>query len=79
MDRQVEANHPLVQPMTEPMFEVHSREGHVWKIYESGRIDGFPRDVWIINRLFPLLSALRSGIMYPHTIAVSDQHPEPVP
>jgi len=78
MDRKVEPNHPLLQPITEAIFEVHSRDGHTWKIYENGKIEGFPRDVWIVNNIFLRLCSLRSGIMYPDTVVVPGQGSEPV-
>lgn len=32
-------------------FEVKSPDGHVWKIYADGRIEGFPEGSVIFNRI----------------------------
>lgn len=32
-------------------FEVRSPDGHVWKIYEDGRTEGFPAGSVIFNRI----------------------------
>ena len=35
-------------------FEVHQRNGNVWKVYANGKIEGFPDECFIINRI-PLM------------------------
>ena len=50
-----------LQIMEKPAFEVHGRDGHVWKIYPNGMTEGFLDDHWIINRIptmFRLVGAL---------------------
>ena len=47
---------------TTPLFELRGQNGHVWKLYENGRIEGFPDGTVIINRAVPLIGALRSRI-----------------
>lgn len=42
------------EPLETPVFEVHGQDGHVWKVYENGRTEGFPEGSLILNRLFVL-------------------------
>lgn len=44
------------------LFELHGKDGHIWKLYEDGQIEGFPVGTVIINRATPLLTFLRSKI-----------------
>lgn len=44
------------------LFELIGQNGHIWKLYENGKIEGFPEGTVIINRAMPLLVALRSRI-----------------
>lgn len=39
----------------EPAFVIWTAD-HVWKIYRSGRVEGFPEGAAIVNRI-PLLTA----------------------
>ena len=58
--REVLSEYHTPEVITEPVFEIHSSDGEQsWKIYESGEIEGFPEDVWIINRVIPLTGMLR--------------------
>lgn len=42
------------------LFELCSPDGHVWKLYENGKIEGFPERTLVINYAAPVLDALRS-------------------
>lgn len=61
MDDSVRENDPLAI-MEKPAFEVHGLDGHVWKIYPDGMIEGFPEDgSFVINRIpvmFHIVDAL---------------------
>lgn len=37
--------------MEQAAFEVRSPDGHVWKVYEDGRIEGFPVGCVVFNRI----------------------------
>jgi hypothetical protein len=39
--------------MREPIFEVHSPDGDVFRIWADGRIDGFPPGSMVLNRAAP--------------------------
>jgi hypothetical protein len=32
-----------------PIFEIYGSDGHEWKIYANGRVEGFPSDCTIVN------------------------------
>ena len=49
--------------LDEPLFEVRSKDGHVWLFFEDGRTEGFPEGALVINRAWPRLVALRSRIV----------------
>lgn len=44
----------------ELLFLVRTKEGHEYKLYLNGMIEGFPEDVSIINCAAPLYCALYS-------------------
>jgi len=47
--------------MKKPIFEVMNKDlSQHFKIYENGRIEGFPEGMLIINRIYPLLNKLRA-------------------
>lgn len=46
-----------------PLFVLHGPDGHVWRIYENGRYEGFPEGTSIENWALPTLNALRSRII----------------
>lgn len=54
---------PAFNPDSEanPLFELRAPDGHVWRLYADGQIDGFPKGTTIINRAMPLLNALKSA------------------
>lgn len=39
---------------TIPIFEIHERSGKCYRIWPDGRIEGFPYDAFVINRIWPL-------------------------
>jgi len=46
-----------------PIFEVYDpKEKKSYKIYEDGRIEGFPDGVYVLNRITPILNKYRSYI-----------------
>lgn len=57
MKQQKEGGH--AQTINEPLFELRTKSGDVYKIFENGRYEGFPKGTWIINRAKPLLDFLR--------------------
>ena len=36
------------------LFEIHSPEGHIWKIFPNGMIEGFPDGSMVYNRMYKL-------------------------
>lgn len=42
------------------LFELHSSDGHIWRLYENGKIEGFPERTVVINYAAPQLNVLRS-------------------
>lgn len=44
---------------SELLFELHSRDGHVWRLYANGVVEGFPEDVIVLNSAWSLLNSLR--------------------
>ena len=46
---------------SEPLFTLHGPDGHVWKLFENGRVEGFPEGTVVINGAAPVLATLRSA------------------
>lgn len=44
---------------TEALFELHGKDGHVWRLFEDGRAEGFPQGTVVLNGAAPLLAELR--------------------
>ncbi len=40
------------------LFEVTTKQGHKYKAYLNGKIEGFPEGSFLINHAFPLFSKL---------------------
>ncbi len=38
------------------LFEVTTKQGHKYKVYLNGKIEGFPEGSFLINHAFPLLN-----------------------
>lgn len=38
----------------EPIFEIHAKNGHIYKIWANGQIAGFEADCSIVNR-YPIM------------------------
>jgi hypothetical protein len=59
---------------TDPLFELTCPDGRTWKLFENGRVEGFPENTLVINRAHPLLVCLRSRIKMLNTsLVASDQ------
>lgn len=41
------------------LFELRSPGGHIWRLYENGKIEGFPECTLVINYAVPILTVLR--------------------
>ena len=39
----------------EPMFELRSPTGEVWKLFANGKVEGFPEGTRLTNRAAPLI------------------------
>ena len=52
-----------MEPMQEPMFELHGPDGHIWRLFENGRAEGFPVGTTLINGSSLMLYGLRSHII----------------
>ena len=54
---------PINEDRVEPIFEVFSMDKkHHYKIYENGRIEGFPKGMVIFNRIIPKVHQLQGKI-----------------
>ena len=45
----------------EPLFELRGPDGHIWRLFENGRADGFPEGTVIRNNAIRVLALLRSA------------------
>ena len=57
----------------ELLFELHGPDGHVWRLYENGRADGFPAGTIIVNKAKPLLDSLRGCTQSPVSLLYQAQ------
>ena len=62
-----------------PLFELHGPSGHIWKLFEDGRKEGFPPGTVILNYARPLLASLRGRIMNLESAAPSKKADVAVP
>lgn len=42
----------------ELLFEMRGPDGHAWRVYLDGRVEGFPLGTTVVNRALPLVSRL---------------------
>ncbi len=57
----------------QPLFELHGKDGHMWKIYEDGRATGFPDGTLVVNKARGELNSLRTRIKQLPTSGVTDE------
>lgn len=63
---------------SEPLFTLHGPDGHVWKLFENGRAEGFPEGTRITNRAALVLALLRSQEVNVEGALLSGDHDDSV-
>ena len=46
----------------EPLFELRGPDGHIWRLFENGRAEGFPEGTVIRNNAIRVLGLLRASL-----------------
>ena len=59
----------------ELLFELRGPDAQEWRLYENGRVTGFPEGTIVVNRAKPLLDSMRGEKQVPGA-RVSDQQAE---
>jgi hypothetical protein len=58
--------------VNEPAFEIHTTDGHAFKVYDDGRVEGFPVGVRVVNRI-PRCIAEAVAALAPPPIMVDEE------
>ena len=56
-----------------PLFDLRTKDGHVYELYEDGRAIGFPDGTLVVNRARGELNSLRARIEKLPTLSVTNE------
>ena len=68
----------VLKVFDKPLFEIRGRDGHIWRLFENGRVQGFPDGVIVLNGAVTLLDGLRARIMRLERTSITGEKTETI-